>query len=386
MRLDRFRVDGEDEARERTWAVVREAFEQREPVAWPRRHVRGLAVAVAFATVAAAALSPPGRGVLDDLREAVGVERAAPALESLPAPGRLLVVSAGGGAWIVRADGSRRRLGDYDDAQWSPGGRFVVATRRNELLALEPGGDVRWSLSRRDVSRPRWQGEGGDTRIAYLAASGLRLVAGDGTGDRLLAPFGGLPAWRPGVQHVLSYTDGRAFVVLREVDTGRVLWGVAQGRETPIDLIWSSDGHRLAVVSAHAIRFLDVRGRLVRTARVRGLVVNAAFRPGSHVLAVHIRHEPPGAAAERGRRSEISLVDADDAARSRSLFAGVGVFGEIAWSPNARWLLVDWRTADQWLFLGRDARSRVIAVGKVARTFARDGDRPALLVLDRWIR
>ena len=96
---------------------------------------------------------------------------------------------------------------------------------------------------------------------------------------------------------------------------------------------------------------------------------------------------PAGVAPARGRRSEISLVHADDPARSRPLFAGVGVFGEIAWSPNARWLLVDWRTADQWLFLGRDTGSRVIAVGRVARTFARDeGRRPALLVLGRWIR
>ena len=130
-------------------------------------------------------LSPPGRAVLDEIREVVGVEKAQPALFSLPAPGRLLV-TADSGAWVVDADGSKRLLGNYREASWSPFGRFVVASRRNELVALTPDGDVRWSLARPDVRFPRWGGTKTDTRIAYLSDGTLRIVGGDGKGDRLL--------------------------------------------------------------------------------------------------------------------------------------------------------------------------------------------------------
>ena len=106
--------------------------------------------------------------MLDGVREVVGVEKAQPALFSLPAPGRLLV-AADSGAWVVDEDGSKRRLGSYREASWSPFGRFVVASRRNELVALTPGGEVRWTLARPDVRFPRWGGTKTDTRIAYLS-------------------------------------------------------------------------------------------------------------------------------------------------------------------------------------------------------------------------
>ena len=76
-----------------------------------------------------ALLSPPGRAVLDEIREVVGVERAQPALFSLPAPGRLLV-TADSGAWVVergRLEAAARRL---SRGIWSPFGRFVVARAR----------------------------------------------------------------------------------------------------------------------------------------------------------------------------------------------------------------------------------------------------------------
>ena len=379
-------IAGEDGARVRAWEVVRAAYAEREPVSWPRRHSRPLlAAAVAFAAITAA-VSPPGRAVLGSLRESIGIERAQPSLFSLPAKGRLLVVSAeAGGAWVVARDGSRRRLGGYADATWSPHGLFVAAVRRNELAAVEPDGDVRWTLPRRDVARPRWAGTRTDTRIAYVARSGLRVVAGDGTGDRLLDAFGDLPSWRPSRLHELAYTAGTAFVVVHAVDQDRVLWRTPQGKEPPIDLAWSSDGERLAVVSPHGVRFLDGRGRLVRAIRVRATIVNASFRPRSHVLALHLRHEPRGALEETDRRSEIRLVDADRAGRSRQLLPGTGVFGELAWSPDARWLLVDWRTADQWLFIRRAGRPKAVAVGNVSAQFGgSDGARPELLILGRW--
>ena len=136
--LERIELPDEHEARERTLAVVRAAFAEREPQ--PQRRSWKPIVAFALALVVVAGLlSPPGRAVLDEIREVVGVEKAQPALFSLPAPGRLLV-TADSGAWVVEQDGSKRLLGSYREASWSPFGRFVIASRPNELVALTPDG------------------------------------------------------------------------------------------------------------------------------------------------------------------------------------------------------------------------------------------------------
>ena len=113
------------------------------------------------------------------------------------------------GVWVVQADGSKRRLGGWREASWSPFGRFVVVARANELAALEPDGDVRWSLARPRVRFPRWAGDRIDTRIAYVSGRSLRVVAGDGTGDRLLRRnvASVAPAWLPGEGFRLAYTD-----------------------------------------------------------------------------------------------------------------------------------------------------------------------------------
>ncbi len=136
--LESVPIPGEDEARGRAWEIVSAAFAEREPTS-RRRSWKPVVALVGIAVVVAGLLSPPGRAVLDELRDAVGVEKAQPALFSLPAPGRLLVL-ADSGAWVVAEDGSKRRLGPYREASWSPFGRFVAASRRNELVALTPGG------------------------------------------------------------------------------------------------------------------------------------------------------------------------------------------------------------------------------------------------------
>jgi len=112
---------------ERAWDVVRRAYEERTPQPRRRRVHPALipALVVLAAVIVAAVLSPPGRAVFERVREAVGVEHADPALFSLPAPGRLLVVSTdGGGVWLVRDNGFKRRLGGFADAlEDGPAGR-----------------------------------------------------------------------------------------------------------------------------------------------------------------------------------------------------------------------------------------------------------------------
>jgi hypothetical protein len=360
---------------DRAWEVVRRAFDER-PTATPRRRASNrllLAGAVAaVAVIAGAALSPPGQAVFQQVRKAVGIEHAEPALFSLPASGKLLVVSAEhGGVWLVRDNGFMRRLGPYDDANWSPHGLYVVATRGNRLLALDQDGDIRWSLARRDPSSPAWEGTLTDTRIAYGAASGLRVVAGDGTGDHLLDRFGSLPAWEPGRLHVLAYYSGGA-IVLRTAD-GKLLWRRPVA-VLPNGLEWSADGRYLAVFSAKRIVVLDARGRVHRTiSMLSAELLTGSFRPASHDLAVVVR---------RTRRSEVRLVDVDRPGAAPLLFAGPGAFGDVAWSPDGGWLLVNWPAANQWVFLHG---SRARAVANIRQQFPRaDGLGPMLQLAGRW--
>lgn len=384
--LERIEIPGEHPARERAWNVIQAAFADRLPVERTSRRLRPvLALAVVLAVVAAA-LSPPGRAVLDEIREAVGVERAQP-LFSLPAEGSLLVVSAeGGGVWLVQDDGARRRLGDYEDAQWSVFGRFVVVTRRNLLRAITADGKERWSLSGTDVTEPRWGGTETDTRIAYLAKSGLRIVAGDGTDDRLLAPAEAGPhEWRPGSRHQLAYVSASE-LRLQDVDMRRMLWRTSIGPGRAVSLSWSADGERvLAVVelgTIHELIVFDAKGRETRRLRFpKAEIVAAAFAPVGRTIAVHLRD---GRGGYNVWKASVRLVDLDRGAAARQVFAGQGDFGELAWSPNGRWLLLSWRTADQWLFVER-ASGRIVAVPEIATRFPRpDGRRPLLLVSGRW--
>lgn len=360
-------------AEERTWETVRRAYAERPP----RRASNTVlltAVAAVVVAVAAAVLSPPGRAVFERVRQAVGVEHAAPALFSLPASGRLLVVSAErGGVWLVHDNGLKRRIGSYEDAQWSPHGLYFIATKPDELLAVDPDGGVRWSLARRNPRWPRWEGTQTDTRIAYITGSGLRVVAGDGTGDHLLDRYAQdvPPAWDPARLHVLAYFTGGSIVLRRA--SGPVIWR-APVDVLPTSLEWSSDGRELAVVSAKRIVVLNANGHVQRTISMLGAeLLQGAFRPGSHELAVAVRLTG---------RSEVKLVDVDHPGTAKLLFAGPGVFGDIAWSPDSGWLLVAWPTADQWVFLHG---SHVQAVGNIREQFPRaDHLGPILQLSGRW--
>lgn len=355
--LEAVRVPGEEESQERARVVVLSAFAEREPVRRPSRWPRVAVVAVALAAIGAAAVSSPGRAVLHELREVVGVKRAQPALFSLPAPGRLLVASDAG-VWIVEQDGSKRLLGEYREASWSPLGRFVVATKQNELAALEPDGDVRWTLARRGVRSPRWTGTDVDTRIAYVDRTGLRVVAGDGTGDRLLVPgFRGPIAWKPGPEFVLAYA---ASGTVRVVDArvGKTIWQAPAPPGRAVVVEWSSDGRRLLVLSPQLVRKYDRAGRILEEngASEGWPTVDATFRSGTGQITVAIVH---------GAQSTVHGLEG----RRLPPFNGTGVFRQVLWSPDGRWYLVTWPTADQWVFVRASGAKRIRAVAGVSEQF-----------------
>jgi hypothetical protein len=347
------RVPVDRDAEERTWSVVREAFAEREPVrrrAPRRRWV--LAVAALVVAVAAAALSPPGRAVVDAVRRTIGVDHAAPALFRLPVAGRLLV-SGDGGTWVVSTDGSRRRLGAYTVASWSPHGLFVVAATRDSLAAVEPsGGDVHWSLARPGVAFPRWGGSRVDTRIAYLSRGHVRVVGGDGVGDREVGAAARVaPAWRPGDRLQLAYVTAGGRV--------RVMgaWSSVRYRGARA-LVWSRDGRRLLLVTARSLVLFDGRTGRAEVRPVGG-VVSAAFAPDGRLAVV--------------RRNAVLVFDGE---RTRTLLTAPGRLAGVVWSPDGRWLLTALPAADQWVFVGE---RHVLAVSHIARQLGGAVD------LDGWM-
>lgn len=359
-------------AQRRTWHLVRTAFDEREPMAWPRRHARPLIAAAAGVAILAAVLSPPGRAVIDDVREAIGTEKVArvpqakPALFSLPTTGRVLV-TAPRGVWVVNADGSRRRLGDYDEASWSPRGLHVVASSRSQLVALTPNGDVRWAIARPRVHDARSAPSG--FRIAYLSGANLRVVAGDKTGDRRVdAAARVAPAWRPGEEHVLAYVARGGSLTVIQTDESQTLWSAGLAG-TPLHLEWSADGSRLlALTSLEGGRFTlavyDESGRRLQSLVLAGRFAAAAFAPNDHRIAL-VR----GVTNQKGEASELLVVDGDSIRRQEPVFTGKGRFSDVAWSPGGRWLLLGWPSADQWLFIRSTDVEKVKAVSSLALQF-----------------
>jgi WD40 repeat protein len=363
-------------AQRRAWRVVRTAYADRVPTPWPIRHRRALTAAAVGVVLLAAAFSPPGRAVIDGVREAVGTEnvkvvgvpRAKPALFSLPTEGRILVV-APTGAWIVSADGSKRRLGDYDDATWSPKGLFVGASKRHELAALTPKGKPRWALPRPRVHAPSWSPSG--FRVAYLSGGNLRVVAGDGTGDRRFdAAQNVRPVWRPVQEHVVAYADGGGHVKVVDTDERRTLWAGDGSASSPMQLAWSSDGTRLLALrrlaaGRFALVVFDDAGHRRQYFELRGDPVDAAFAPNDHRFALVRR---------LGTRSQLLVVDADTLRRRTAVFIGRGRFGDVTWSPDGRWLLLGWESADQWLFIRSTDVSKIKAVSSLALQFDPGGN------------
>lgn len=351
--LRELELPGEGEAEERSWKVVRAAYAER-PALGPARRTRGLALSIAGGVaVLAIGLSPAGAKVGDlvsEMGEAVGIgeQDARPALRSLPAAGELLVES-GQGPWVVREDGSKRLLGDYGEATWSPRGLFVAAADGRELIALEPGGEVRWTITAPGpVSDPRWGGIGFDTRIAYRSASDLWVVDGDGSDERVLArdvaPLPG--AWRPPPAEAKVAPGG-----------------------APVHVV-------TYVSEAGAVRSVAVdSGARVPTTRADRRRLEVPARGGGEDRAV---------SPDRSRMARLEHVGASDrlivsrrGGGGSVLFSARGRLTGPTWSPDGEWLLVGLPAADQWLFIPAERGGRIVAIDSISEQFDPGATGPA---------
>jgi Tol biopolymer transport system component len=369
-------IPGAEEAERRGLEMVDRAFTAR--VQRPRPVLPRLAVALAGATLLAALLlTPAGAAVRDWIDDAftVGVHDAEPALTEVPGGGQLLVTSPEG-SWVVQPDGSRRLLGSYEEATWSPHGLFVGATSGHTLSAVEPDGTVRWSLSAdAPVTGPRWSPSG--VRIAYRAGNALRVVVGDGTGDALLATGTAPvpPVWSPQGQHMLAYVDARRRLRIVNTDMGVVLTSTA-AQAGNVELGWSDDGSLLleAAPGSLVLRELITSkltgfdfGQARRIPLPSGATVrSASFSPSGERIAALL---DLSGQEKRQQRSEVVLIGAEGNS-ARTLFTAPGRLSDLAWSPNGSRLLIGWPDADQWLFVPANGRGRVRAVGGISMEFS----------------
>ncbi|HEX7293114.1 MAG TPA: hypothetical protein VF259_01095 [Solirubrobacterales bacterium] len=366
------------EAERRGRRLAEAAYEQRQP----HRHrpaLPRLALSLAAATLLAALLlTPAGAKVREwvDGALTVGVDDAKSGLTEIPGGGRLLV-STPQGSWVVQPDGSRRLLGAYPEATWSPRGLFVGASSGHMLSAVEPDGTVRWSLSAdAPVTDARWSPSG--VRIAYRTGGALRVVAGDGTGDALLdrdtAPVA--PAWLPLGPHLLAYVDGEGTLRVVNSDSGETVGSSPASRDA-VELGWAPDGSRLLEATSRALRLRDVAvGKLAarlsigparRVALPVGATVRAAaFSPSGRSLAVLLQRP---ARDRRPAHSELYLMNRDGTSQ-RLLFTAPGLLSSLDWSPDGSRLLIAWPDADQWVFIPAEGRSRVRAIGGISSEFA----------------
>jgi hypothetical protein len=363
-------IPDEDDARRRAWDVVRAAYDERQPLPRRRRLLRPAMALAAVAVVAAVALSPPGRAVGGWVRDRVaGEQNAEPALVRLPAPGMLLVISDRG-AWVVRGDGSKRLLGAYDGASFSPRGLFIVTTAGHRVVATELDGDPRWSLSRPGrVADARWSPAPG-FRIAYREGDTLRVVGGDGTGDRLLArrvaPVP--PAWLPRANRtVLAYARSDGVVRAVDVDSGAELFRTPATRGVR-EILWTPGG-RVATLTRKELAVYRRDGR--------PFGAPTGHLEKGHVLLDAVPAPPDGlvfadydAAAGKTTLEQTGCVDGGDCPLigPRELYTGPGHLRDLAVSPDGRWLLAAWPEADQFLFL-RLAPPRIRAVDAITREF-----------------
>jgi tricorn protease-like protein len=125
-------------------------------------------------------------------------------------------------------------------------------------------------------------------------------------------------------------------------------------RLSPHDLQWTPD-RRIVAVGAHAIGIFARRGPQLSRFGAAGRIAAASVSPdGARIAFVEVRNN-------------VSTVQVN----GQTVFKGAGAITNLAWSPDGRWLLLDWSSADQWLFIRRPVK-KLVAVSNIRMNFGDD--------------
>jgi len=341
------------------------------------------------ALLAVLVLSPAGAAVRSWVDEVLTAPtpRPEPTLGEIPGGGRLLIQSAAG-PWVVQPDGSRRLLGDYEEATWSPRGLYVAVAEGRTLSAVEPDGTPHWSSTApARVSDPRWAPFG--TRIAYRAGRTLRVIAGDGTEDQLVAGSSApiAPSWSPLGDPTLAYVSGAG--ALRLVNSESLVdLAAAPALDDVAEIEWGAGGKSILEASHGALRLREVQPRKLPPRPSIAVTHSLPVPAGATVADAALAPKRETVAAvltnwrNHGTRSSI-VVYGPGEAKPRRLLTVPGSLGEVAWSPDGRKLLVTWPAVNEWLFLPL-GRGRESAVANISRAFAPGGRAASFPRVDGW--
>ena len=392
--LERIRPPEEADALERAVAL---SLAERVEVG--RVRTRGpsarrlVGAALASAAVLVLALTPAGAAVRDWVGDAVdgGGDGVRPALTHVPSGGDLLV-SSGSDQFAVGADGTTRLLGSFDNVTWSAHGLYVAGASGQRLAAIEPDGDLRWSITAPGrVSDQTWAP--GCCRVGYRSDGGLWVVNGDGTDphevvDRV-APVA--PAWMPAAYdietqsspNVLAYVDDRNRVATIDADSAATSASTELTQE-PISVFWL-DRKRILAVEPGGLEIVDTADGFVSrlVAPVRGRISSAAVAPDGGPVALLSQSGGPVDGSRVRSTLQLLQIGRGGNSQSRTLFSEPGLYDGPVFSPDGSRIELGWRKADQWRFISTAAGVDPVAIGGITRQFdgGRNGDMPQI---DDW--
>jgi hypothetical protein len=377
-----------EEAEERSWDLVQKAFEEGNRP--HRSRLRARLVAIAGSLIAAGAilglvLTPAGATVTDWVQSAVGGSGTAtqerPALTHVPSGGRLLVDTATG-QWLVAEDGSRRYLGDFQNATWSPGGLYVAVADGSSLTALSPDGTSQWSVTAPSrVEDPTWAP--GCCRVAYRSNGGLWVVDGSGNFNHRLAPnvAAVAPSWRPAQydldmqqsRNVLAYVAKNDRLRVVDVDSGRRLADVALSQR-PVSIQWlNRDRILVATRDLIEVEDLDAGTSEVRYHSHGEEIRGVDAQPGASTAAALVMGRQEGTGKAHSRLVLVGIRPGEPG--HRTVFSGLGRYQGPLFSPDGSRVQVGWREAGQWIFVPTSRDADPIAVDNIARQFEAEGGR-----------
>jgi Tol biopolymer transport system component len=131
-----------------------------------------------------------------------------------------------------------------------------------------------------------------------------------------------------------------------------------RARSRPLLLLWSPDGSRLLGVGRDTIDVRTAALALVQAQVLQhGTIAAAAWAPRGRRYAFVV-HD-----ARRDRSAVVVQGEAE------TPFQGTGRVDGLVWSPDGRWLLLAWRTADEWVFAPAGGGERIRAVGSISAQF-----------------